>query len=239
MEKYLALKKSSGPRKIRICFHQPIPCLCSFPLFAVVSACRDKNVFGSFFLGILGLPLWLETRGVQSLRWQILNTRAGFCNISWTPLASCCRMSWIPDNQKLEDLEICFDLENSPCHFFRQSWVAWRRDGCFCFIHYRHIVWWKRRHDAVKNILWCTVPGLNQLKEKLEIWPQRPGYFATTIAVHRGDQGVTSMGGVTSQMGVTHQFGGDKVSGRWVASQRGGDISLGVEHQWGDISPGG
>ena len=26
-------------------------------------------------------------------------------------------------------------------------------------------------------------------KEKLEIWPQRPIYFAAAIAIHRGEQG--------------------------------------------------
>ena len=56
-------------------------------------------------------------------------------------------------------------------------------------------------------------------RTKLEIWPQRPRYFTATITLHWGEGG--DIQGVTSQWGDTSV---------------GGDMSVGVMHQWGRVT---
>ena len=82
------------------------------------------------------------------------------------------------------------------------------------------------------------------LKQKLEIWPQRPRYFAATIAIHRGEQG----GGMSEEGGTSVKGGGTSVvmggmsvvMGRWHISW-GGGVDFGpylVDGSWGEASMG-
>ncbi len=117
-----------------------------------------------------------------------------------------------PEQTKVDGVKYIFVLS---CRSFHQHmlqpspklWQGTRRArSTWCEKSRSEKTWTRTGHQASGSwFLFCK-----SAQKKLKIWPQRPRYFAATIAVHRG-------WGVTKVRGVTHQWGG-------VTRSEGGDI---------------